>query len=148
MFTALIFRVKYGQILSKTDFVGCFLIISCVVFISIGGAQKNDSTTVEIDTKNLVYAILSALGCGLIFSYTLNVNYVIQDIKFPPDQMNYDGNFLFGIILAPFFIYELVYNPDTFDLKSIVQSNLALFFVNLAINSFSFAMKYGKGASV
>ena len=62
--------------------------------------------------------------------------------------MNYDGNFLFGIILAPLFILELINNPDTFTLQNILESNISLLCVNVAINSFSMAMKYGKGGSV
>ena len=62
--------------------------------------------------------------------------------------MNYDGNFLFGIVLAPLFIIELLKNPDTFTLQNCIESNASVVCVTVAINAFSMAMKYGKGGSV
>ena len=62
--------------------------------------------------------------------------------------MNFDGNLLFGLILAPLFIIELINNPDTFTIENCLKSNLSILLVTIAINSFSYAMKYGKGGSV
>jgi hypothetical protein len=85
-----------------------------------------------------------AVGTGLVLSLnTFNVNYVIQGLKFSPEQMNYDGNFVFGLILAPLFIIELVLNPGFFTVKNCLASNLALVLVNAAINCFAYAIKYG-----
>ena len=85
VFTALIFRVRYGQILSLMDWLGCLIIMGCVVLIGLGASQDNDDGS-KIDTKNLLFAVVSALAAGLIFSInTVNVNYVIRDVKFPPN---------------------------------------------------------------
>ena len=150
MFTAIIFRFKYGQKLTKFDLMGCFLIITCVVLISVGGATSNkDDESQVINSKYLFLSVTFALVCGLLFSFnTLNVNYIIKDVKFNPDQMNYDGNMFFGAILTPLFVYEYLQDPDLFSNDIILNSNMSLCLVNLAIISFSYAMKYGKGASV
>ena len=107
VFTAVIFKLKYGQILSKMDWVGCITIIVCVVLIGIGGAQGGEGQ--KIDTTDLLMAVLCAVITGFVFSLnTLNVNYVIRDVGFPPNQMNFDGSFLFGLVLLPFFLVELI----------------------------------------
>jgi drug/metabolite transporter (DMT)-like permease len=150
VFTAIIFRFKYGQELTKYDYLGCFLIITCVILISIGGTENNDDDSSEnINMKYLFLSVTFALVCGLLFSMnTLNVNYIIRDVKFNPDQMNYDGNMLIGAILTPLFVNECIRSPGEFSYDAILKSNMSLCLVNLAIISFSYAMKYGKGASV
>ena len=115
VYTTLIFRVKYGQILTRRDWLGCSVIIFSVVMICIGGAKSSISQ--DLDVSYLLLAVLCALGSGLVFSLnTFNVNFVVHDIKFPPFQMYYDGNLLFGIILAPLFVLELIRDPSTFTL--------------------------------
>ena len=105
LFTAIIFRVKYGQELSKFDKVGCFLIVACVILISIGATESSGSETQDVDTKYLLLAVVFALSVGVSFSInTTNVNYIINELKFNPDQMNYDGNLLIGLVLTPFFV--------------------------------------------
>jgi len=39
LFTAILFRVKYGQKLTIYDIIGCFGIISGVILISLGAAS-------------------------------------------------------------------------------------------------------------
>jgi hypothetical protein len=59
--------------------------------------------------QSLIMAVTCAVGTGLMFSLnTLNVKYVIGDLGFNLNQMNFDGNFLFGLILIPFFVIEIV----------------------------------------
>ena len=62
--------------------------------------------------------------------------------------MNYDGNFVFGLVLLPLFLYELISNMDTYTQKDILISNLSFFALNIAVNCFGQAMKYGKGGPV
>lgn len=71
--------------LSMMDWLGCFIIMACVVLIGLGASQSDDGDG-KVDTANLIYAVISALVTGLIFSInTMNVNYVIRDVKFPPN---------------------------------------------------------------
>lgn len=82
VFTALVFRVKYQQVLTAMDWLGCLIIMGCVVLIGVGASQGDGSDDEDkIDTRNLVYAVLSALISGLVFTInTVNVNYVIRDL--------------------------------------------------------------------
>ena len=67
------------------DWLGCLIIMGCVVLIGLGASEGDDGDR-KVDTTNLIYAVISALVTGLIFSInTMNVNYVIRDVKFPPN---------------------------------------------------------------
>ena len=86
LFTAIIFRVKYGQELSKFDLVGCSFIVACVILISIGASESSGNGTQDVDTKYLLLAVVFALSVGVSFSInTTNVNYIINELKFNPD---------------------------------------------------------------
>ena len=76
VYTSLIFRVKYGQILTKRDWLGISVIILSVGMIGIGGARTSRMET--MDGSYLLLAVLCGLGSGLVFSLnTFNVNYVV-----------------------------------------------------------------------
>ena len=62
--------------------------------------------------------------------------------------MNFDGNLVFGILVAPLYIIELLKNPEIFTYEIYLKANISIVLVTIAINSFGFAMKYGKGGSV
>merc|ERR1711957_363365 len=141
--------------MTKRDWLGCILIVICVVFIGLGGSMTDDDDSSETDPKTygddgekvkyLIFAVGMAMLLGLIFSFnTLNVNYIIQDVKFSPNQMNYDGNFVYGLFL----IVPFAANIHVFDAEDIIKANVAIILVTCAINFFSFAIQCGKGGSV
>ena len=67
------------------DWLGCLIIMGCVVLIGLGASQGDDGDS-KVDTTNLIYAVISSLVTGLIFSInSVNVNYVIRDVQFPPN---------------------------------------------------------------
>ena len=56
------------------------MVIACVVLIAFGGSSASGMT----NTSNLIYAVVSALATGLVFTFnSLNINYIIETVKFP-----------------------------------------------------------------
>lgn len=56
----------------------------------------------------MLIAVILALLAGITFSVnTLNIEYIIKKVGFPINQINVDGNFTYGVVLLPLFIYEM-----------------------------------------
>ena len=86
------------------DLVGTMFIIGCVLLINLGSDDANTETGVKDDKP---IAIMMALLVGFLFAFnTLNLGYCIETVGFNPSQLNFDGGFLIGLILIPFFYYE------------------------------------------
>lgn len=87
--------------------LGGLFIIICIVLIGAGPAIFDSPTEQEIlsedDLKiinekkseqlmNLTYSVICAVIAGMTFSLnTLNVEYCINTVGFPPSQINFDG---------------------------------------------------------
>ena len=91
------------------DILGCSMIIASVVLVAYGGSQQasDDSASKEVVSKrDVVLSIVFGLCTGLSFSLnTLNINYLIQSLKYPTERVTLDGNVLFGLGLIPFFYH-------------------------------------------
>lgn len=117
------------------------MIVICVILIGMGGA--NSGPKAKTNTHYLVLALIFSMLTGLLFSInSVNVEYVIQKVGFPASQLNFDGNFLFGLILIPFFLYEMIWSPvaPLFTAEDILMVNVSIVCVTVAIVCFSFAM--------
>jgi drug/metabolite transporter (DMT)-like permease len=98
VFTTLIFYLKYGQKITKNDFLGTFFILGCVGLISLGGSNQSG----EVDSMYLALALTMALLAGLSLSLnTLAIQHVIET-GFNMDQSDCDANLLVGLLYLPF----------------------------------------------
>lgn len=109
IFSIVIFYFKYGQKVTKIDYLGTLLIISSVVLIAFGGATDTSVEVAEEERKEmnfyLAISLLFAVGTGFVLSLnTASVQYTIM-ASFELDQANYDGGGMLGLILLPFYLY-------------------------------------------
>ena len=163
VFTPIIFYFKHGQMISKSDILGGLFIIICVVLIGAGPAifsSKETVTGLKTNAENdksenellfLTYSILCAMATGLILSLnTLNVEYCINKVGFPPSQTNIDGQMTYGMVLLPIFIYQMCKDEKyrIFTARDIVMANLSILNVTISITCFTHALKCGKGGVV
>ena len=111
------------------------MIVLCIVLIGLGPSTSSNN----YDMPNLMLSIAFAVITGVLFTVNyININYIIKTIGFPTDQLNYDGGIAFSVVLIPFFIYELM--NDRFTAIEIVNSNMAVFCVTLAIIFMSYGL--------
>lgn len=75
------------------------------------------------------------------------INFFIATIKFPADQIAFDGNLLYGVIVSIFFIYDQKAN-QTFTLSDVLKTNIQQAILTTGIVTFTFALKFGKAAPV
>ena len=69
MFTSLIFRVVYGELISFKQACSMVVIMSGVVFVGVGKPSTSDKTVEIADYQfNLWISIMFALSCGICFS--------------------------------------------------------------------------------
>ena len=102
-FTCIMFYFIYNQKLNKSDIIGIFLIIICVVLIGIG--QDSSDPGQEVEAANLTLAVVFAVVTGLSFSVnSLDIYNVTQKVGFPINQMAYDGNVVLALIFLPLFV--------------------------------------------
>ena len=87
------------------------------------------------------YAVLS----GAVFSFTtLNINYAVRELGFPADQLNFDGNMLYGLVMLPLYLKHC----GEFSTKDVLMSNANGILSSIAYVFYGFALKYGQGANV
>ena len=97
----------------------------------------------------LIIAVILAILAGITFSVnTLNIEYIIKKVGFPTSQINVDGNFTYGLVLLPLFIYEMCKESPMYTVKDIVYTNLSILCVYMSTNCFTYAMECGKGGIV
>ena len=105
LFSPLIFYAQYGQKLSRNDALGCLFIIGSVFIIGTSGGSSAE-TDIE-STNYLLMSVLFALGVGLLMSlYSLMIQWSTKTVGYPPSQIFYDGNILFGVIVLICFIID------------------------------------------
>ena len=85
-------------------------------------------------------ALLTGIGLSI---NTLNIEYIIQKVGFPTNQITIDGNFIYGLVILPLFLYELNKEVPTYTTAEIVYANLSILCIYLATNCFLHAMKHG-----
>ena len=101
-----------------------------------------------MSSTDLVLAIGFALMTGLMFSLnSLNVKYFLQEYSFPPDQLTYDANLVFGVLLLPFWITEQSKNPE-FTFAMNFKGFLIAWMFSLAHFSATLAFDLGKAGNV
>jgi hypothetical protein len=72
--------------MTKLDWVACSLIIFSVILIGFGGAEKVNGDSEEVSYNNLFFALGFSLMVGVLLTFnSLNVNFILTKIKFPPD---------------------------------------------------------------
>jgi len=72
----------------------------------------------------LVVSILLALGVGLMMSMmTLFLQWAIAVVKYPAEQIFFDGNVLYGILMFILYTTEQQEN-STFSIKYFILSNI------------------------
>ena len=90
-----------------------------------------------------------AVLAGITFSVnTVNIEYIIKKVGFPTSQINVDGNFTYGLVLTPLFIYEMCKEKPMYSTKDIVFTNMSILCVYMSTICFTYAMQYGKGGIV
>ena len=105
IYSNILFYFLYGQKIRHFDIVGFIMIIVGIVLIGFGGAEGGDKT----DILNSILALVSALVVGLLFALdSININYILENIKFPARQLSYDGHTIYSLVLLPFFLYEMM----------------------------------------
>lgn len=147
IFSSIIFYCKYGQKLSKFDFVGIFLVIACVALISSSGATAEESQNDGQKNDFKIYAILMAILVGLTFSLNSVDLHHGMKVGFSAYQMNSDGNMFFGLMLVPFYAYEVGRNGH-YESQDFLLSNLFVFCGFAGIVSLSQALKIGHAGPV
>ena len=150
VFISVIFYFKYGQKLTVRDALGSVLIVASVVFIAIGG--KNRDTTSDgkdIDVKNLLMAVASGLLAGLIIALNaFTLKYFVEgEHKFPADQLNLDAYTWYAIFLIPVWANEIVINPDV-TLEDNLKGLIWALTFGIARILLTLAFKIGKGGTV
>jgi len=110
IYSILLFYLIYGQTVDKNASVGIVLILIQVVLISL----SENSQSVEFLTSDFK-CIHQAVACALIVGFTFTLNLLtikmVQDkFNFPPLQLNYDMNLIYGLILLPFFVFDVAKN--------------------------------------
>ena len=148
VFVAIIFYFKYGQKMFLADWVGSFFIVLSVILIALGGSG-NDEDAVEIDTINLVLAIVFGLITGLVFALNgLNMKYYGEiPIPFPAFQMIFDANFCFGLYMFPFFLYYQTNDP-TWTFTDSLQGAVVAVGFGVGLVTLALGFRKGKGGTV
>jgi drug/metabolite transporter (DMT)-like permease len=143
--TAIAFYLKYQEKISKWDMIGAIFYLASNTFVVMGAAKflfKGDS-----DAKLVVLAFLMAVLAGMADTLSiLNLRYIIKDVGFQIDQLNFDGNLIKSIILLPFFINRWVRGKLV--LEPVILTNVACFLYIISFILLSYAVKYGKGSTV
>jgi drug/metabolite transporter (DMT)-like permease len=107
IFSIIIFYFKYGQKVTKIDYLGTLLIMTCVVLVALGGAGGSSSETSEEDKKEKKFYLALALAFALLSGFVLTLNTVsVQHTimtGFELDQANYDGGAMIGLLFLPFY---------------------------------------------
>ena len=94
-------------------------------------------------------AVVLAVVAGITFSVnTVNIEYIIKKVGFPTSQINVDGNFTYGLVLTPLFIYEMCKEKPMYTTKDIVFTNMSIICVYMSTICFTYAMQFGKGGIV
>ena len=86
LFSIVIFYFKYGQKVTKMDFLGTFFILLSVVLIALGGAGGSSDDSIELTEEQsrdqkiqLSLALIFALLSGFILSMnTVTIQYAIE----------------------------------------------------------------------
>ena len=114
LFSPILFFAIYNQRLTKNDIIGCVMIVASVVIIGTSGSSSESETS--IDSQYLIIAVVFALLSGLAISVlSLILEWTICTVKYPPKQIFYDGNVLYGFIMLYLFLREQELN-QTFTL--------------------------------
>jgi len=97
------------------DGIGIAMIISCIIILSLSkGKETKVGTSITSEDKtsedntNKMLAIIFALASGLCFFLNSVAMFYDLSLGFSPMQMNIDGNFVYGLVLLPFFLYEQI----------------------------------------
>ena len=94
-------------------------------------------------------AVILAVLSGITFSVnTVNIEYIIKKVGFPTSQINVDGNFTYGLVLTPLFIYWMCKEKPMYTTKDIVFTNMSIICVYMSTICFTYAMQNGKGGIV
>ena len=87
------------------DGIGISMIIFCILILSF--SKSNSTKVVSSDDNNYkLLSILFALASGFMFFINSVDMFYDLSLGFTPMQMNIDGNFIYSLILLPFFLYE------------------------------------------
>jgi len=64
---------------------------------------------------------------GLVFSInTLVVDFGVRKVKYPPDQLPFDGFLMYGLVLIPLFFIEFFSEDSKLDLHCMYFANVAI----------------------
>ena len=122
--------------------------MTCVCLIGVGGSKasvKKSSDGSPDTTFELIMAIVMGLLTGVLLTLnSINVNFVLKRLKFPADQMSFDGQLFQGLVLLPL----MIYSHGDFTLGAFVKANMSTICVTLAVLFFNLAMNIGKGATI
>ena len=139
------------------EIIACLLIIGSVLLIGLGSAKKEKVITEGSDSEMenseynyfLAMAILFGLLNGIKQTFNAqNVNWIIKTLHFPAAQMTFEGGFLKGLFLVPFFVWHYFYSEEVFEMRYVILANISIICGTLALFTFSEANKYGKGAAI
>ena len=101
-----------------------------------------------LDMKYIHYAVLSALFVGLTFTLNLLTIKLVQDkFKFPVLQQNYDMNFFYGLLILPFFIYD-IWIHGHYQFQDYLISFVAFYLTNWGCIFSIYAIEHGKAGVV
>ena len=116
IFSAVLFKVFYGQSNSWMALFGMSFIFAAVCFISIGEGLG------DVKNTNDISFFYKAIQCSLTTGFLFSCNMLIKQLSFlsgyalPPIQINFDVCLAQGLILLPFFLFVDTNNYSAHDL--------------------------------
>lgn len=95
-------------------------------------------------------AILFALGTGVVFSInSIEMHYSAKTQNIGATQMNIDGNFILGVIVLPFYIYEMsIVGGHTYTAVDLILANTNIVCIIIASTGLTAAMAVGQAGPV
>ena len=119
--------------------MGSLLILSSVVFISLGGGSSKDG----IDQSNLTLAIVFSVLAGFTFgAMTLAIKYSL-DVGFDPEQSWYDCNLFMALVYLPFFL-----STEGYTFKGVLIGFFAIILCNSGVILLGKAVQYGNAGPI
>jgi len=131
IYTSIVFYIKFGEKVECIKGVGMGLVITCVVFLCIEGAEKSNETVVDpnlpFDLSQSGYAFMAVL-CGLAvpicFSYkAVYFRLSMSQYKYDCTDLSIDGQLLEHFILTVIYVVYIVLNG--FDLNELLIGSFA-----------------------
>jgi drug/metabolite transporter (DMT)-like permease len=170
IFTIAYFYFRFKQNLQKSDWIGILFVIVCVILISVSEGKPHDEHGTENDPHGIVHisketleeeengfnwnkllTIVFALTTGLVFSTnSIEMHYSAKNQNVPATVMNVDGNFILGILVLPFYIFESTMGTivPPYTTLDIILANANIMCIIIASTGLTAAMGVGQAGPV